>query len=87
MTVVNTHVCIFCGQPLDAQHQSICQPCIDRYKQDHSQEFAEARLYYHLRRIKSDHCLVCGQPLDGSPNPVCPWCMEYVVSAEVESHV
>ena len=84
MTAINTDKCIFCGAALDAYHQSICQPCIDRYKQDHSQEFAEMRLYHHLRQIKSEKCLICGEPLDGNPNPVCPWCMEYIVEAEVK---
>ena len=74
--------CIFCGSSLDARHQSICRPCIDRYKQDHSRQFAEARLYSRLRPVRSDTCLVCGDPLHGTQVPVCPWCMERIAQGK-----
>lgn len=74
--------CIFCGSALDARHQFICQPCIDRYKQDHSRQFTEARLYSRLRPVRSDTCLVCGDPLHGTQVPVCPWCMERIAQGK-----
>lgn len=86
MTVVEAKYCIFCGSPLDEHHQCVCADCVARYKQDHSQEFAEARLRYHLTQADSDKCIVCGEPIHAVKGCVCPWCMDAIVEAEVKSH-
>lgn len=86
MTVVNAASCIFCGEPLDAAHQCVCASCVARYKQDHSQEYAEARLRYHLSHANTRHCIVCGQDIQAVKGCVCPLCLESVVDAEVKRH-
>lgn len=94
--MTETSKCIFCGSPLDEDHQFICQPCIDRYKQDHSQDFAEARLHTVMHEIKSNSCLLCGQTLD-SPSPwtplpekripLCDYCKELLFGTEDAGNV
>lgn len=79
--------CLFCGNPLDSAHQFICNSCVNRYKQDHSQEFAEARLRYHLSQVNTKHCIVCGDDMGAAKGCVCPWCMERIVEAEVDGSV
>lgn len=86
-----TSKCIFCGSPLDADRQYICAACVDRYKQDHPSEFAEARLSTLLREINSDECLLCGEKLTATnpwtppPKariPLCDFCHELLFGKE-----
>lgn len=75
--------CILCGEPLEPGREAICRPCAERFKQERAQAFAEAKLVYRLRNIRSETCLICGSQLHGKPFPLCLDCEGLIGDAEV----